>query len=113
MELGGTRVVFLMVVGCCELGVVSWGCVLCSGRVRWLGVVSCFQGVRIGGFLWIVVVIGGGRRQSGIFGQGHGGKRWSWVGQGLCFLWWLGAVNWVFRGWDWWVFVGCNGCRWW
>ena len=31
------------------------------------------------GFFWIAVVIGVGRRRSGIFGQGRGGRRWSWV----------------------------------
>ena len=29
-------------------------------------------------FFWVVVVVGGGKRWSGIFGQGRGGRRWSW-----------------------------------
>ena len=38
------------------------------------------------------------------------------VGQGLCFVWWLGAVSWVFKGclwwrWDWWVAVVFGGGR--
>ncbi|KAF3950902.1 hypothetical protein CMV_023398 [Castanea mollissima] len=45
--------------------------------VRWLGAVSwvlkdCNQWVC--GFFWVAVVVGGGRRQSGIFGQGRGGN---------------------------------------
>ncbi|KAF3953479.1 hypothetical protein CMV_021083 [Castanea mollissima] len=48
--------------------------------VRWLGAVSwvlkdCNQWVC--GFFWVAVVVGGGRRQSGIFGQCRGGKEWA------------------------------------
>ena len=47
------------------LGAVSW---VFKGWDRWV----C-------GFFWVAVVIGVGRRRSGIFGQGRGGRRWSWV----------------------------------
>ena len=50
--------------------------------VQWLGAVSwvgLFM-VALGSVgLWVAVVFGGGRRQSGIFSQGRGGRRRSWV----------------------------------
>ncbi|KAL4618308.1 hypothetical protein ACB092_06G000600 [Castanea dentata] len=35
------------------------------------------------------------------------------VGQGLCFVQWLGVVSYVFGGWDQWAFMDCCGCQWW
>nr|POF05216.1 hypothetical protein CFP56_56838 [Quercus suber] len=60
-EIGGTRVVFFL----WWLGAVSW---VFKGWDCWV----C-------GFFWVSVVIGVSRRRSGIFGQGYGGRRWSWV----------------------------------
>lgn len=72
-------------LGLWALMVRSVGQGLCF--VRWLGAMSWVsKGCLwwhwdwwVCGFFWVAVVVGGGRRRSGIFGHGRGCRRWSWV----------------------------------